>query len=155
MTSKRFPFLVYAGDNPSPSLELELLGVNGHVEATKALVDSGTEWTQMPLELGMRLGVDLSLCHSVMSQTGGGLTKGDRWWNRTPEGLVREEPAVRVMGHEAPIAPILSAHISIVALGREDFLSSFKFSIDQRERSFMLELYDESVGDWQRRTGRV
>lgn len=33
-----------------------------------ALVDTGAEWTKMPLELGKRMGVDLGLCHLTGSK---------------------------------------------------------------------------------------
>jgi hypothetical protein len=153
MTFKRFPFIEYAGDGPTPSLEVELVGVNGHVESTLALVDSGTEWTMMSVELGRKLGVQLAWCQTTASQTAGGLVEGDLWWNDTPAGQAREEPVVRVMGHEVPIAPLLKKDLPIVALGR-DFLATFKFCLDERESVFTLETYDEPLADWMRRRGR-
>lgn len=63
----------------------------------------------------------------------------------------RDDVAVRVMGHEVALAPILSPAIAVVTLGREDFLTSFKFSMDQRDQTFTLEPYDEEFEAWRAR----
>jgi hypothetical protein len=148
MTFKRFSYRTYAGDGGSPSVEVELLGINGAVIPHLALLDTGAEWSKMPLELGRRMGVDLDRCHLTQSQTGGGIASGEYFWNDSPEGCEREEPVVRLMGREVPIAPILSEHIDVVVLGRNDFLASFKLCVDQRAHSFTLEPYDEPLADW-------
>jgi hypothetical protein len=150
-----FPYRAYGGDKPGPSLDVELLGVNGKVVPTLALVDSGAEWTKLPLSVGVELGVDLSLCKPTESQTGAGVSDQEFWWNDSPPGLVREEPGVRINDREVPIAPILAEKMPIVVLGREDFLASFKFTLDQRVERFTLEPYEEPVFEWMRRTGRV
>ncbi len=153
MTLKRFPYRQYAGDRLTPSLQVELVGVNSHVEPTLALVDSGAEWTMMSVELGQRLGVELAWCVATRSQTAGGVAEGDLWWGDTPTGQPRDEPMVRVMGYEAPIAPLLKRGVPIVALGR-DFLATFKFCLDERESTFTLEAYDEPLADWMQRRDR-
>jgi hypothetical protein len=116
-----------------------------------ALVDTGAEYSCMSVELGERLGVDLSRCDPMTTHVGiGEPIQEALWWNDSPEGGDRESPMVRVMGHEIPIAPILRETMDIVALGRHDFLASFKFSCDERERRFILELYDEPLTEWLR-----
>ncbi len=153
MTFKRFPYRAYAGRH-SPSLEVDLVGVNGRELRQLALIDTGAEYSCMPLELGRQLGVDESLCVPLMTNVGIGQepVQESLWWNESPAGASRESPVVHVMGHEVPIAPMLRESMDIVALGRHDFLAAFKFCCDERARSFSLELYDEPVTAWRART---
>ena len=153
MSFKRFPLRTYGGDRESPSLEVELVGVNGRVDRRLALIDPGTDWTMMPLSLAQELGVDLSYCREIPRQGQGWLVNGGWHWSDSPEGQANDQPVVRVMGHEVPLAPMVADTVPIVALGREDFLTSFKFCLDQRDKSFSLEPYDEPVEQWLKRTG--
>jgi hypothetical protein len=109
----------------------------------------------MPLAFGVELGVDLSRCKRIPIHSGvGDPLQEDLWWNDSPEGGARLDPAVRAMGEVAPIAPLLNETMDIIALGRRDFLAAFKLCCDQRNSTFTLEPYDEPVVDWLRRTGR-
>lgn len=147
----RFPYIDYAG-GPSPSLEVILLGINGVEIPTLALIDTGGEFTAMSLALGRQLGVDESRCELVTAEWGiGDRSDQAKWWNDSPEGGAREEPALRVMGQEVPIAPLLREDMDIVVLGRRDFLGSFKFGCDQRVETFTLEAYEEPIEDWMAR----
>ena len=153
VTPTSFPYRVYAGDGGSPSLEVDLLGVNGVDISTLALVDTGAEWSVMPLDVGKRLGVDLSLCKQTEGQAGAGAAT-QWWWGQSPDGLARVRPMIRTAGWEVPIAPMLTERIDVVVLGRRDFLSSFRFAIDERAQTFSLDPYDEPVDDWLKRSGR-
>jgi hypothetical protein len=102
----------------------------------------------MPLELGIRLGADLSLCLPTTSQTGGGVAEGEFWWSNSPDGCAPPEPRVRLLGLDVPVAPILSRHIEVVVLGRRDFLTSFRLAVDQRAQTFTLTPYDEPTDQW-------
>jgi hypothetical protein len=152
MSFKRFPFVPYAGGTGSPSLEVELVGVNGEAVTSLALVDTGAEWSGLPWDLALRLGADPSMFHQQQHGTGAGKVPG-HWWHSSPEGSLRDEPVVRVMGHEVKIAPTVSRRLDIVVLGRIDFLSYFRLTVDQRARDFTLEAYPEPFEAWKTRIG--
>jgi hypothetical protein len=148
-----YPYQPYAGDGGSPSLEVTLLGANGREHVTVALVDTGAEWSILPTWLAVELGAELDseFCRATQTQHAGGLS-GAHWWNGAPDGSTRDELLVRFGEFEVPLAPVLKPDITIVAFGRNDFLESFRFSVDQRAQTFCLELYAESLSEWHAKT---
>ena len=77
------------------------------------------------------------------------------WWSGSGDGAEPDELGVRFGDFEVPQAPVLEPGISVVVLGRTDFLASFLLTVDQRTQKFWLEPYEEPVGDWYARTQRV
>jgi hypothetical protein len=66
MTFKLFPFIVYAGETASPTLVVELVGVNGTAIRSLALVDTGAEWSVLSWKLCLELGADPAMFHSLL-----------------------------------------------------------------------------------------
>ena len=144
-----YPYLSYAGDGGSPSLEVTLLGTNGYEHQTLALIDTGAEWSILPTPLAVELGAELrsEFCQPTHTQHAGGLSQV-HWWSGASDVAQREELRVRFGDFEAPLAPILEPGITVVVLGRTDFLASFLLTIDQRAQRFLLEPYKEPVSQW-------
>lgn len=134
MTLKRFDYLPYAGDGPSPSLEVTLIGANGDRHETRALVDTGAEWSGISLTLARRLGA--SELPAIEGQGADGVHPQE-WWE---DGL-----SVEVMGFRIPLSPTVGEKMSIVVLGRNDFLRHFRFVVEQAEQAFTLEATDALV----------
>jgi hypothetical protein len=154
MNISTYPYQPYAGDGGSPSLQVTLLGTNGREHSTLALVDTGAEWSMLPTALGVELGAEPGgeFCPPIQTQHAGGLSDAF-WWNGTSqENAAGDELRVRFGAFEVPLAPTLKPHIDVVVLGRIDFLSSFRFSVDQRSETFTLEPYEEPLSAWLART---
>jgi hypothetical protein len=134
MTLKRFPYLLYAGDGPSPSLEVTLVGVNGFRHTTLALVDTGSEWSGISSELARLLGAPALV--AIEGQGGGGVF-AQEWW--------QDGPTVEVMGYEIQLSPTVNERMPIVALGRNDLLRHFRLVIEQAEHAFTLEPTGELI----------
>jgi hypothetical protein len=153
----RFPYVRYAGDRGSPSVEVTLIGTNGTEHTTVALVDTGAEWSTISTELAAELGAVISdedTCLPTHSQHAGGLNRA-WWWRAARPGSVQECLTVRVAGVEVSLAPLLKPQLAIVALGRRDFLAAFKLTVDEREQTFTLEPYAKPADAWLRRTGQM
>lgn len=151
-----YPYKPYAGDGGSPSLEVTLLGTNGREHSTLALIDTGAEWSVLPTSLAVELGAELGseFCRPTQTQHAGGMS-AVHWWSGSGDGAERDELGVRFGDFEVPLAPVLEPGISVVVLGRTDFLASFLLAVDQRTQEFWLEPYEEPVSDWYARTQRV
>lgn len=96
-----------------------------------ALVDSGADWSVIPLELAPRLGVDLGECRHVPGHSAGGRTEFYEWEGKLTAELMERQIPLHVMFGAVPI----------VLLGREDFFANFQVSFDQRGKRFTLVPY--------------
>lgn len=140
MTFKRCSYLEYAGDTPSPSLEIVLQGVNGVSHPTRALIDTGSEWSGLSKELADKLGAPAEL-YPTEAQEWEGVTARS-WW--------QEGPTVTVMGYEIGLSPLIREELPVVILGRLDFLVHFRFTVEQAQHAFTLEPTDDLVAAHER-----
>jgi hypothetical protein len=103
--------------------------------------------------LGVELGAEPGSEFRQLTQTqhAGGVS-GAHWWNGTSAEAKRDELHVRFGEFEVPLAPVLKPSTTVVVLGRNDFLASFRLTVDQRAETFSLEPYEEPVSAWVPRT---
>lgn len=156
MSASTFPYTPYAGDNRSPTLQITLLGTNGVEHKTPALIDTGAEWSMLSVAVAVQLGADIAdpdRCFLTSSQHAGGVDEA-WWWSGSAQPHARPCLQARVAGLDVSLAPLLKQDLSIVALGRRDFLAAFRFSIDERAETFTLEPYNEPADQWMIRVGR-
>ena|ERR1039458_4263932 len=106
----------------------------------RALIDSGSDQTCLPLPWSSRLGIDPALCRPVASYTARGKDELED---------VTQLPREYGPGLDAELLDGMRIHLSAtfrpviehpVLLGR-DFLGHFRISIDHRNRRFWLEPY--------------
>ena len=136
MTFKRFAYLDYGGDEPTPSVEVVLHGANGVSEPTRALIDTGSEYSGLPKELADELGAPAELY----------ATEAQGWDGISPRSWWKHGPTVSVMGFEIRLSPLIRVALPIVVLGRLDFLVHFRFTVEDANRAFTLEATDDLIG---------
>ena len=88
--------------------------------------------SNFPIAYAHAMGIDPAACTSSSGMTAGGAS----------ERLVAKESIVAdVAGRTVELAPIFSADLPVILLGREDFFSVFKVVIDQRRQRLSLHPY--------------
>jgi hypothetical protein len=104
----------------------------------RALVDTGCDVTSFPSEWAEELGIDLADCTPFAGVTAAGKDGGDvaaqpRRWAQGVDALV--------LGQKVHLEAVFRPGLPILLLGREDFLSYFRASFDQRAKIMRLESY--------------
>ena len=96
------------------------------------IVDSGADYTFLPVPLAAHLGIDLGQCLRQPAQTAGGAADQYVW----QAGLDAEVQQLRMTIH----LKTAFAATPYVLLGREDFFAAFRtISFDQVAERFTLE----------------
>jgi hypothetical protein len=98
-----------------------------------ALIDSGADYTFIPVSFASTLGIDLAQCLQGDCNTAAGASTQHIW----QAGLDAEVQGMRRTIH----LKTAFAGTSFVCLGREDFFQEFKVAFDQRASKFTLEPY--------------
>ena len=115
-----------------PALPIILHGERNHVPVA-GIVDSGADYSFIPLAFASTLGIDLAACKREDCNTAGGMSTQYIW----QAGLDAE---VQALGMNVHLKTAFS-ETPFVLLGREDFFEAFKISFDHRGLKFTLESY--------------
>lgn len=115
-----------------PVLPIVIHGVRNHIPVP-AIVDSGADYTFIPVSFASHLGIELSKCLREDVNTAGGVSAQYIW----QAGLDAEVQQLGVTVH----LKTAFSETPFVVLGREDFFASFKVAFDQRAQQFTLEPY--------------
>jgi Domain of unknown function (DUF4365) len=122
-----FSFSTVIGGRPAPAIPVLLKGPGGSLP-TFGLVDSGADVSCIPFTYATGLGVDLSACERIETETTAGPTGVHLW-----EGDI----TARLLDTEIPLEGLF-APTPVPLLGRSDFFSHFDVTIDQRRRTVTL-----------------
>jgi hypothetical protein len=100
----------------------------------RALVDSGADFSLWPLTMAGLLGRNLDECEDIacVTASGAGVVRVH------PIAIEAEVPGLGRFAMRAAFAE----HAQTILLGRDDFFSTFKVSVDQRSEQFTLERYE-------------
>jgi len=115
-----------------PVLPIVVHGVKNRMPA-RAIVDSGADYSFIPITFAQHLGVDPAQCVQERCNTAGGVSTLYIW----QAGLEAEIQQMRMRIH----LKTAFSETPFVLLGREDFFNAFKVAFDQRAQRFTLERY--------------
>jgi hypothetical protein len=96
------------------------------------LVDSGADYSILPRSYADFLGVDLAACTEVPCTTAGG--SGFVLVHQLPL-----EAEVQAMSTRFAMKSAFTEHGNTILLGREDFFTQFRVTIDEPAQTFTLE----------------
>lgn len=120
---------------PFPMVPVILVGPEGDKLYEWGVVDTGSDHTNVPLELMAELGVELNKCEMEDAMFDGAVAPYPRYM----EGV-----EMRVAGSwKITVRPHFLPAFRFVLLGREDFAAAFKMTFDERGRKLLLEAYDD------------
>jgi hypothetical protein len=127
-------------DRLVPAIRVQVHGPNGARIPMLGVVDSGADWSLFPLRIANSLGLrrfrDLKL---ELNDTAGGRSL-QYVWRTGLEIEVRDVGNRRILVR-ASFANALPARM--ILLGRQDFFSHFRVTVDQREGFIGLEPYEQ------------
>jgi hypothetical protein len=139
--AKPFPYraLVPGGSRADlkPGIPVVIHGPNGHIPMY-GLIDSGADDALLPLGIAAGLGIDLTKCRRKTCATAGGPANVYVW----PDNIEIEVQQMGGMRVSAPCRFSDGLPVVLMLLGRNDFFSAFRVSIDERAKSFTLDPYD-------------
>lgn len=101
----------------------------------RALVDSGADFSVLPIKLASILDVRLEQCREMACGTAGG----------PGVVLVRDLPLeaeIESLGMRFAMRAAFTEHVSMTLLGLDDFFRVFRVTFDHANESFSLQPYD-------------
>lgn len=114
-----------------PVISLALRGPSRVDVPILGLVDSGADYSVLPLGLTSLLGIDIGQCQQIEGHSAGGHTDYFIWAKPLRTKLLGRDIQLKATFGNTPVA----------LLGREDFFANFKVSFDQRKKRFRLDAY--------------
>jgi hypothetical protein len=128
-------------EHPRPYVELELRGPNGHPLRAFGLIDTGADYSTLPLEVARQLGVSIYELE---------MFDADELSGSLQLGLAREPVSARLAGRSFELRPryLMSGDGEVdpsrFLWGRRDFLRFWDFWLSERDERFALEWRSEA-----------
>ena len=98
-----------------------------------AIVDSGADFSCLPLQVGQVLGVPFDPATPIQANGAGGLYQ---CWQATADLVLN-----CVEGAFTLTRPMLNPSLRYILLGRRDFFQTFRVSFDERAFTFSIDRY--------------